>query len=72
MRGSQWYVLSVGLIILGFFLLNYGAYSLLSGNEAGWIRAGIYGAFGQTSIGLGFIFGICGWIESRAEKRGKR
>ncbi len=69
MKSNQWYVLGVGLIILGYYLLNYGAGSLLAMNEAGWIRAGIYGAFGQTSIILGFLFGICGWIESRSERR---
>jgi len=65
MKRSQWFTFAIILIIGGLYLLNYGAISLLAQNDVGFIRAGIYGAFGQTLIILGFAFGICSILEGK-------
>ena len=65
MKRSQWITFAIILFIGGIYLLNYGAYSLSIGSDAGYIRAGIYGAFGQTLMILGFACGISAILENR-------
>jgi len=68
MKSSQWIALGIILFIGGVYLLSYGSYSLFVQTDVGYIRAGIYGAFGQTLMILGIAFGILALLE-RSKKR---
>ena len=68
MNKCQWFVLSIGLIIFGSYMLTMSMTIICIGLRdefltTCYIREYAYAIPGLISIALGFLFNICGWLE---------
>jgi len=68
MNKTQWFVLNIGLIILGSYLLSMSA-SFCSGNDyllvACYVRRYAYAIPGLICIGLGILFFFLALLEPK-------
>ena len=84
MRKSQWYLIGIFLMVMSFwfmrmdindcdsFIKDEGPFKYSLFNLATCSRDESFDPFIWLLFPLGWIFIICGWLESRAEKRAKR
>ena len=84
MRSNQWYIIGIFLILMSLWFIKLDTDWGLSCNAfddssqlnkadiVACVNGEILDPFIWLLFPLGVVFNICGWIESRAEKRGKR
>lgn len=84
MRSSQWYLIGIFLILMSFWFIREDAVwtnycnifdddsSLSKADIVACVNQEIYDPFIWLLFPLGTVFIISGWLEGRAEKRGKK
>ena len=81
MKSSQWYLIGIFLIVMSMYFiyldLTYNTWCMSSYDKESigaldiqaCTRSEVYGPFIWILYPLGVVFNICGWIESRSERR---
>ena len=70
MRKAQWFVLGIGIMLIGMFFISMDVYDPFSCGDNLWciMQAEMYDTFISLLFPLSWLFMICGFLEPKKEK----
>ena len=74
MNRNQWFVIAIGLYLIGMLLMNISLQWQVNCGSLGYevsmtcIRGQIFAPYPYIFFGLGLIFSICGLLEPKKKK----